>query len=292
MSNPANELCTTAGARYLVVARHGERLDYVSRDAGNPWTPTATHPYDPPLTDHGKQQAHKLGSHLRQEMIRRGIPPVTAVYSSPFLRCRQTSVEAAKGLSSADSNNLFIGVEFGLSESFNEQWYRSWALPGTDGTWGFKLPHEESTGIDPATLHPWSKEPIQKLPLFSHCLADGVTPQVDAKYKSQTTIDIPYTFDPRQLETRDAQCERMKATVNAVTQEGHTVMVTSHGAPVTHLFEALTGQPWKNHGRSVYCCYSLYRQNPNGQWEALAVNQSRYLDERLEGDNYVAMETE
>jgi hypothetical protein len=191
-----------------------------------------------------------------------------------------------------NNNTIPIRVEYGLSESFNEPWYRSWALPGTDGTWGYKLPDEESKGIDPATLHPWSKQPIQNLPLFSDCFSDGETPQVESQYKSQTLIDIPYTFEPRCLETRDEQCARMTATVNAVTKVGQTVMITSHGAPVTHLFEALTGQSWKNHGRSVYCCYSLYRQSqPDGPWEALAVNQSQYLDENLEGDNYVAMET-
>lgn len=56
-------------------------------------------------------------------------------------------------------------------------------------------------------------------------------------------------------------------------------------APVTH----------QEHGRSVYCCYSIYESTPestpDGGWMALAVNESKYLQEELQGDNYVGEET-
>ena len=301
--------------RYIVVARHGERLDYVQRDAGTPWTPTAAKPYDPPLTDHGREQAYQLGRHLQKELQRLQIPPITTIYTSPFLRCRQTSVAAAKGLQEEATSSLSessqttaaattrICVEYGLSESFNEPWYRSWALPGTDGTWGYKLPNEAETGIDPSTLHPWSKQPIQELPLFTDWQTDGETPEVDTTYTSKTQITKPYTFHPSNLETKQEQCARMHqvvvdvASTTATTDNNdsgaETIMLTSHGAPVTHLFEALTGQSWQVHGRSVYCCYSVYRQAtpPHGPWEAIVVNESRYLNENLKGDNYVSQES-
>ena len=64
------------------------------------------------------------------------------------------------------------------------------------------------------------------------------------------------------------------------------------GGPVQHLFESLTGQGWKKHGISKYCCYSIYRRrnvgnhdhnddkyngtngSQEGEWEALAVNET------------------
>jgi len=72
-------------------------------------------------------------------------------------------------------------------------------------------------------------------------------------------------------------------------------MVTSHGAPVIHLFETLTGQPWTVHGKSVYCCYSIYKSVTNVDdgtttWEPLVVNESKYLHEELQGDNYITAE--
>jgi len=295
-----------SAARFVVVARHGERLDYVIRDSGYNWTAQQAadrqhgRPYDPPLTDHGKEQAEKLGRHLAKELQRLAVPPISKIYTSPYLRCRQTSLSAQKGLSSctekingyaslADEGPV-VRVEYGLSESFNDQWFRSWALPGTDGTWGFQL--NGSPDFDPATLHPWSKQPVQRLPLFQDWKTDT---GLDLTYEPQTAIEVPFSFDPLHLETREQQCARMKAVIEKVSKDGECVMVTSHGAPVLHLFEELTGQPWTVHGKSVYCCYSIYKSvaNEDGTtaWEPLAVNESSYLHEVLKGDNYMTAPT-
>jgi len=201
--------------RFVVVARHGERLDYVSRDAGFNWTAQADRPYDPPLTEHGKDQALKLGMHLASELKRLGVPPVSSIYTSPFLRCRQTSLSAQKGLRSSvatedeasSSNSCAVSqpptvrVEYGLSESFNDQWFRSWSLPGADGTWGFQL--NGSPEFDPETLHPWSRQKIQQLPLFEDWKTDT---GLDLSYEPQTNIEIPFSLDPLNLETREQQC--------------------------------------------------------------------------------------
>ena len=54
------------------------------------------------------------------------------------------------------------------------------------------------------------------------------------------------------------------------------------GGPVTHLYENLTGNDWKAHGTSKYCCYSVYRKllDDDGDegspsvWEPLVVNKT------------------
>ena len=285
--------------RYLIVARHGERLDYVRRDAGDPWTPTASRPYDPPLTEHGLAQAAKLGQHLKGELQRRGIPPITTVYTSPFLRCRQTAVAAAAQLDAP------VRVEFGLCESFNESWFRSWALPGTDGTWGYRMPPDagnvvvdaDLAAMDPQLFHVAARRPVQALPLFTDFQTEtDSTAVVDTSYTSQTTIPEPYSLHPLLLETRKAQATRMLDVVEKTANDDcHTVMLTSHGAPVQHLFGGLTGKSWQEHGPSVYCCYSIYQStttsdnddNGDAVWKPIVVNESAYLDEQLQGDNYM-----
>ena len=171
------------------------------------------------------------------------------------------------------SNNL--RVELGLAESINENWYRSWSLPGANGTWGYCPPGltKKQHVIDPETLHPAAKQPIQTLLDWKKALQDNnnntdnnskiISPEsLDMTYTSQTTIDTPYTFHPRRLESRQDQQQRMLQVVEIVSQEhpGQTVVLVSHGGPVAHLYEELTQNPWHLHGESTYCCYSIYQK--------------------------------
>jgi hypothetical protein len=88
MAEGANEMPAV-----VVTARHGERLDYITRAAGQNWIFGAERLWDTPLTDHGKVHGVKLGKHLAA-LDRLQLPPVSAIYSSPFLRCRQTAISA------------------------------------------------------------------------------------------------------------------------------------------------------------------------------------------------------
>jgi broad specificity phosphatase PhoE len=274
----------------VVVARHGERLDYILRDAGKNWVATAERPYDPPLSDHGHGQGATLGRHLHAELVRRRLPPISAIYTSPFLRCRQTAVSAYLGITEAagESEPLpeKVRVEPGLAESINEQWYRSWSLPGSNGTWGFRLNGFKT--YDPDTLHPLAKRPVQ--PLLENWKNDET---VDTSYQPKTAITEPYCFHPTHLETRQDQRRRMVQTLEAVSETGKTVMVVSHGGPVTHLYEELTGNHWTKHGESTYCCYSIYKkkkeEDQDGrQWEPVTVNRSNYLHEKLTPERHVS----
>lgn len=324
----------------VVVVRHGERLDYVLRDEGRNWvegaTKTNSRPYDPPLSDHGIEQASKLGKQLRTELLRLNLPPVHVVYSSPFLRCRQTAAAAVKAINQEEpstttttttatppanqTNNIKkkvppARIEEGLAESINESWYRSWCLPGSDGTWGYRVNNEggnkdETILSDPSRLHPASLKPVQSLLDWKAAAAaekstadPSSLPQFDYDYehKSKTKVERPFCLYPRLLESRKDQRQRMFDTVNELAENGRTIVLVSHGGPVTHLYEKMTGNKWDVHGESTYCCYSIYQllssssNDANGyennRWDAIAVNESKFLHERLVAERHVSSDT-
>jgi broad specificity phosphatase PhoE len=272
----------------VVVARHGERLDYYVRD--NPdvasgesnWVASASRPFDPPLTAHGHEQAVKLGRHLAAELDKLELPQISVIYTSPLLRCRETAYDARAGLVS-DKSVLPVRVEPGLVESINEQWYRSWALPGSNGTWGFRIGNGET--CDPESIHALAKQPVQAL--LEEWKSDA---RLDLGHIPKTSISEPYCFHPPLLETSLQQRSRMKEVVSSVCQPGKTMLLVSHGGPVTHLYEELSGNFWFLHGESKYCCYSIYIKDNSGtedSWRAIQVNQSDYLKEQMRGHQYI-----
>lgn len=92
-------------AQTVWIARHGNRLDFVSPE----WFNTAERRYDPPLSKDGVIQARELAERLKSENI-------AHIFASPFLRTIQTAHEVAKVL------NLPIKLETGLSEWLNPDW--------------------------------------------------------------------------------------------------------------------------------------------------------------------------
>ncbi|RPJ62425.1 MAG: histidine phosphatase family protein [Acidobacteria bacterium] len=93
-------------ADVIWLTRHGSRQDFVDAD----WHKTAERPHDPPLSAEGLVQAEQLAWRLEPEGI-------TAVFSSPFLRCLQTAAPVANRL------RLPIRVEPGFSEWLNPDWF-------------------------------------------------------------------------------------------------------------------------------------------------------------------------
>ena len=67
---------------------------------------------DPELTAKGKEQARLTGLDIAAKN------PVTAVITSPFIRCVQTAAAIA-----AVNNNAPVYIEDGLSEWLNKKWY-------------------------------------------------------------------------------------------------------------------------------------------------------------------------
>lgn len=93
-------------SRVLWLVRHGERRDEVDPK----WAKNANRPYDPPLTDHGRWQAERIGERLRGQDIE-------VVYASPFLRAAETAHIVAGLL------DCRVVVDHGLSEHLNPEWF-------------------------------------------------------------------------------------------------------------------------------------------------------------------------
>jgi len=96
----------------IYIARHGYRQNWVT----NNWKSETGLPRDPPLAAYGIAQAQELADYFL------ALPPEdrpTAIFSSPYYRCLQTSQPTSKVL------GVPICVEHGLSE-----WY-SPVIPGS-----------------------------------------------------------------------------------------------------------------------------------------------------------------
>eukprot|EP00123_Amoebidium_parasiticum_P022871 comp9709_c1_seq1/m.4686 comp9709_c1_seq1/g.4686 ORF comp9709_c1_seq1/g.4686 comp9709_c1_seq1/m.4686 type:complete len:219 (-) comp9709_c1_seq1:298-954(-) len=94
-------------ARTMFTLRHGERADLAQPG----WEETAPRPWDPPLTETGKEQARKTGAFLSGQGI-------THIFCSPFTRCLETAAGVASVL------NVPIVVEEGLTEFLAPNWFR------------------------------------------------------------------------------------------------------------------------------------------------------------------------
>jgi len=112
----------------IILARHGERLDcaecFTIDAEGCYWDETTDQPWDPPLTASGELQAAGLGRDIMAHLSALQLPPLTHVFTSPFVRCFETAAEIAKVHRLAS-----VCVEPALSEGFDEPFYRSWCVP-------------------------------------------------------------------------------------------------------------------------------------------------------------------
>ncbi len=288
----------------FVVVRHGERLDYAHRAVGKNWCKAnPEQPWNPPLTEKGLSMATQLGSALRNDILPDlGLPPVSAVYTSPFLRCRQTAAAIVQGILSEETDQegcdsdphstlsppLKVKVELGLSESINENWYRSWSLPGTDGTWGYKkkeIPH-----IDPVRdqMDHRALKPVEALLDWKQSrdvtsFKKTLHSIMDHEHRSLTTLGGNYTFagNPPQVENGQGQRSRISRTIDVLSEEhlshfatskesidedkakerDETIVLVSHGGIVMQFYKNLTGNNSKMHGVGKYCCFSIYRND-------------------------------
>ena len=277
-------LACAKSRRIVVMARHGERKDYVEKEAGNKWIPTTNKPWDPPLTEHGLNQSRRMGRAIQQTLKDLNLPPISAVYSSPLQRCRQTALAAIDGLS--EQHSLRVCIENGLMESANATWYGSWCFDGSDSTWGYRPRKPDGSimhlhEIDVSTVHEAAKKTVQQIldknVLLEDC--DLSIEAVDTSYESISQVPAPYCWG--NFETRQQQRERMKTTMELLAKNDESILCVSHGGPVTHLYEQLTGNDWTCHGESSYTCISIYVQENGGEWQPLLVNDSKHLEWRV-----------
>ena len=193
----------------IVMVRHGERQDYVDRDAGKNWTAGSARPFDPPLTAEGCNQGRLAGSRISALCGVLNIEQPCKVYTSPLIRCGQTSTNAAKNMGLES-----VSIESGLVESINEDWYRSWGAPGADSTWGG--PPTCRTGRHPVKagdLHPAALESAQSLYNTPEMMMadENVVLPIDSSHTQFWNADL-HTWENR--ETPEGQVSFLTRTLS------------------------------------------------------------------------------
>lgn len=145
----------------MCARRHGNRLDAADKR----WHLTSPTPYDPPLTYGGWLQArltgNQISNYLEQAKIDAESPSSpnpqrkrfkVVIHSSPFLRCLQTSIAIASGLSQTSGETSLqpseILVPIATPPAKKENDYRS-SILRVDSFLGEWLSHEYFENITP-----------------------------------------------------------------------------------------------------------------------------------------------
>jgi len=233
------------------IVRHGERIDVVEPD----WLQTTSRPHDPPLTEHGGQQAAATGAHLQQLGDR-----VDYVYTSPFLRCVQTAALIAKSI------GVPLRVEPGLCEWLNGDWYEANDNPMDAGMRTSKLKH----------------------------VADGLGVRIDASYQPLWDT-AGRCGQPQHGSQQHREVHFPESSEQAIARYNSSLLhvrdATPHAVLVTHGYGVWTLSEWCV-GREItedcgYCSATRTRRFPNRRgeelWRCDVLAQESHLDGLEEG---------
>eukprot|EP00747_Dinoflagellata_sp_TGD_P191316 gnl/TRDRNA2_/TRDRNA2_54518_c0_seq1.p1 gnl/TRDRNA2_/TRDRNA2_54518_c0~~gnl/TRDRNA2_/TRDRNA2_54518_c0_seq1.p1 ORF type:complete len:886 (+),score=177.39 gnl/TRDRNA2_/TRDRNA2_54518_c0_seq1:102-2759(+) len=257
-------------ATTVILARHGERLDDAEQmHTGRPWVPTAERPWDPSLTPLGRLQAHRLGLKVLHSCSRLGVAPPSAVFSSPYERCFDTAACAAQaaGVSS-------ISVEPSLSEGLSEEFWRSWAVPGADGTWGGPDGCSMGKRVNRRDLRPEAcgrlaeMVPVGRL---ERCIGHVLAP-LDSEYTPFLPFeDIKHTWG--NFESEEQLRARMRNFFDHVAEKyaGQTVMLVSHNGPTMALFRSVMPDVVPAPPCDYCACFVLRKKDSQSPWTAEVV---------------------
>eukprot|EP01063_Lacrimia_lanifica_P022513 TRINITY_DN30077_c0_g1_i1.p2 TRINITY_DN30077_c0_g1~~TRINITY_DN30077_c0_g1_i1.p2 ORF type:complete len:266 (+),score=76.78 TRINITY_DN30077_c0_g1_i1:76-873(+) len=258
----------------VLVARHGERLDYVDPAGFFASGHGQSRPWDPPLTDAGRAQGALLGRRVQAELAERGLPPVTKVYASPFIRTVQTADAACEVLGVET-----IRVENGLVEALCKEWFRSWALPGADGQWDGPA-HLAGTDVPAAELHGKVHAGPAGWLLTSDELHERVSKRVCRKYTPHTAVvDSGISFAaPEEWAAVEARCGGTVRRVAAGHAEETSLFVT-HGGPTGTIYSHLSqqGEPPKWSGYTALFAYHPRHGEP-GAWPCFITACNKHID--------------
>jgi len=254
----------------VFMARHGERLDDAELAKGRLWVRSAERPWDPPLSERGRLQAMALGKAIRQHAEKLGLPAVTRIFTSPFLRCVETAVEAARQLEVRN-----VCVEPSLCESFCESFYRAWCVPGANGDWGGPENCRNGVEVDPERLKNEARGPASELlhPVWlKH--AKGSAGRMSKDYEPFLPLsELRFTWGD--FETEEQYTSRLRAFFDfaAGAFPGEGAVFISHAGPLKMLFANL--KPDLTPQMPGYCAlYLLHRPQSSGadggpaEWQA------------------------
>lgn len=266
----SNDYATsTVGRTIVIAARHGERQDYLCLMKGENWVSTSDRPWDPPLSDLGWKQGAALGERINQCIADLDLPRLSQVYSSPFQRTQETAVAANATFEDAPH----VKLEYGLAELLSEPWFRSWSLPTSNGAWGYHE-RDQSGAVLPVnldTLHRAALHPASSIIVPPHPPIEGI----DANHRSSTKLHKVYCWGS--FESIRDQRVRIESAARTLAKVGETVLLVSHGGPVTLLYEALTGEKWWVHGEASYASFTIYELTPEGKWVTLILNEHEHV---------------
>jgi len=252
----------------IILARHGERLDcaecFTIDAEGCYWDETTDQPWDPPLTASGELQAAGLGRDIMAHLSALQLPPLTHVFTSPFVRCFETAAEIAKVHRLAS-----VCVEPALSEGFDEPFYRSWCVPGANCEYGgppgcgvgVQVPHSQ---LHPAALRSAADlVPMDRLYALEEKQAD-----IDMMYKPMLPLSrLNYTWG--KFETEKQLESRMRSFFDFVADsfKNETILMVSHGGPTRLLFASVF--PQAGFGMCGYCgLYIMCKSPSDNTWIA------------------------
>jgi len=268
----------------ILLARHGERLDRVHKAQGKNWQKTASRPWDSPLTPLGVAQAKAMGTATAEHMRQIGGAPVKRIFCSPFLRTVETAAAAAAALGLNT-----ICLEPALVEGMQHQWYRSWALPGSNSKWGgpADLAHVNVYDIDESKLRVEAKYPSYR---HLNSQADLVAPASAASGGLGIRIlsSSGYQMPPLQykwghFESDKAMGERVGAFVDFCVKSfpNESIILVSHGFPTKmmhrHLTRSLPDQSKKK--ECGYCALYVCTRplTSSGAWGSPVVADTSHL---------------
>jgi len=251
----------------LVVLRHGERTDYVEPS----WVSSAQRPWDPPLTDTGREQAWLAGAAIRTHLLKLGLPPVTRGFTSPLIRCAETATIAVGALGSS----FLCGVEPSLSEITDRSWYHSWGVPGANSVWGGPAHCRVGTEVPRDKLHPAVFQPAGKLFLRRHEFPENISGKLSREYSPYLPAsDFNACWDSPETETEVfSRVSRFaESCISNFSRE--TTLLCTHGGPATFLYEGLC-DPLDQIECGYTAIFVLVKYWPN--WKALVKGNVDHL---------------
>ncbi|KAH0838337.1 histidine phosphatase superfamily [Lanmaoa asiatica] len=235
----------------IYIARHGFRANWMTSN----WTAPTGLARDPPLAAHGEAQAVEVALYL--ESLPKDKQP-SAIFSSPYYRCLQTSKPVAERLS------LPIYIEHGLSE-----WY-SPVAPGTG-------------------LFPRPKSAVELRAMLPEISPSWNTVEIDPSWNS---VWLP----PRKGEDLEGIHARMADFLRCFIHQIDTrsdmhhhksILLFSHAAPIIAMCRHLLAQP--ELPLRVGCCtlsqFSRKHDATGGQeaarrWEAASLASCAHLTDQ------------
>ena len=252
----------------LLVCRHGEREDLADSKGWSEALHKSDRPWDPNLTKKGCHQATLLGRSLTPERLKSmGLLPVTRILTSPLIRTIQTAVSTADGMTIRPP----VAIENGLSELMTIDWYKSWALSHSDGSWGGPRGMDNRIFSD-THLHPSSVLPASNLPRTPDQLKHmyGVE-------KSYTGIPFP-SADVHNVESRRFSVARVLTAISAATSlfPNETILLVTHAGICNTIYRELSGESSVHNPYTALYAYQKNEENSE-KWDVVTKSDVSHL---------------